>query len=167
MTALMPHFWKMRLSVRFRTPDPLGQGKGYSSNEAEEHSLRRTAHPWRCPEATLDLRLIAYEIGVAHSHLINAANGITAPSPQLRQKLSEFLDLPLAKLFTQEGGAIQRGPSPRRQDQPQVRKARVMNAYIRDALRQAGAEAGRKARADAGLPSRSKITKQFNVWLSC
>jgi hypothetical protein len=28
-----------------------------------------------------------------------------------------------------------------------------MNAGIRDALRQAGAEAGRKARADAGLPA--------------
>ena len=27
-----------------------------------------------------------------------------------------------------------------------------MNQHIRDALRQAGAEAGRKARADAGLP---------------
>jgi hypothetical protein len=27
-----------------------------------------------------------------------------------------------------------------------------MNAHVRDALRQAGAEAGRKARADAGLP---------------
>ena len=27
-----------------------------------------------------------------------------------------------------------------------------MNARVRDALRQAGAEAGRKARADAGLP---------------
>jgi hypothetical protein len=27
-----------------------------------------------------------------------------------------------------------------------------MNQHVRDALRQAGAEAGRKARADAGLP---------------
>lgn len=27
-----------------------------------------------------------------------------------------------------------------------------MKAHVRDALRQAGAEAGRKARADAGLP---------------
>jgi hypothetical protein len=27
-----------------------------------------------------------------------------------------------------------------------------MNPHVRDALRQAGAEAGRKARADAGLP---------------
>jgi hypothetical protein len=27
-----------------------------------------------------------------------------------------------------------------------------MNARVRDALRQAGAQAGRKARADAGLP---------------
>ena len=49
-----------------------------------------------------DLRLIAYETGVAYSHLINAANGITAPSPDLRQKLSEFLDLPVERLFTQQ-----------------------------------------------------------------
>ena len=47
-----------------------------------------------------NLRLIAYETGVAYSHLINAANGITPPSPELRQKLSEFLDLPVEKLFT-------------------------------------------------------------------
>jgi hypothetical protein len=32
-----------------------------------------------------NLRLIAYETGVAYSHLINAANGITPPSPQLRR----------------------------------------------------------------------------------
>jgi transcriptional regulator with XRE-family HTH domain len=101
-----------------------------------------------------NLRLIAYETGVAYSHLINAANGITAPSPELRQKLSEFLDLPVEKLFTPRGPrrAIQSGPGPRRQDQPQVREARGMNARVRDALRQAGAQAGRKARADAGLP---------------
>jgi transcriptional regulator with XRE-family HTH domain len=49
-----------------------------------------------------NLRLIAYETGVAYSHLMNAANGITAPSPELRQKLSEFLDLPVQKLFTKE-----------------------------------------------------------------
>jgi hypothetical protein len=54
-----------------------------------------------------NLRLIAYETGVAYSHLINAANGITAPSPQLRQKLSEFLDLPIEKLFTREALAAQ------------------------------------------------------------
>ena len=47
-----------------------------------------------------NLRLIAYETGVAYSHLLNAANGITPPSPQLRQKLSEFLNLPVEKLFT-------------------------------------------------------------------
>ena len=33
-----------------------------------------------------------------------------------------------------------------------------MKAHVRDALREAGAEAGRKARADAGLPEQSKIT---------
>ena len=49
-----------------------------------------------------NLRLIAYETGVAYSHLINAANGVTAPSPELRQKLSEFLDLPVGKLFSYE-----------------------------------------------------------------
>ncbi|MFL6043796.1 MAG: helix-turn-helix domain-containing protein [Propionibacteriaceae bacterium] len=54
-----------------------------------------------------NLRLIAYETGVAYSHLMNAANGITAPSPELRQKLSEFLDLPVEKLFTQEALAAQ------------------------------------------------------------
>jgi transcriptional regulator with XRE-family HTH domain len=54
-----------------------------------------------------NLRLIAYETGVAYSHLMNAANGITAPAPELRQKLSEFLDLPVEKLFTQEALAAQ------------------------------------------------------------
>jgi len=49
-----------------------------------------------------NLRLIAYETSVGYSHLINAANGITAPSPELRQKLTEFLDLPADELFTQE-----------------------------------------------------------------
>jgi transcriptional regulator with XRE-family HTH domain len=47
-----------------------------------------------------NLKLIAYETGVAYSHLINAANGITPPSPQLRKKLSEFLGLPVEKLFS-------------------------------------------------------------------
>jgi hypothetical protein len=42
-----------------------------------------------------NLRLIAYETGVAYSHLINAANGITPPSPELRSTLSEFLGLPV------------------------------------------------------------------------
>jgi transcriptional regulator with XRE-family HTH domain len=54
-----------------------------------------------------NLRLIAYETGVAYSHLVNAANGITAPSPELRQKLSEFLDLPVETLFTHEALAAQ------------------------------------------------------------
>jgi transcriptional regulator with XRE-family HTH domain len=54
-----------------------------------------------------NLRLIAYETGVAYSHLVNAANGITAPSPELRQKLSEFLDLPVEKLFTREALAVE------------------------------------------------------------
>ena len=52
-------------------------------------------------------RLIAYETGVASSHLTNAANGMTAPSPDLQQKLSVFLDLPVEKLFTQEALAAQ------------------------------------------------------------
>jgi transcriptional regulator with XRE-family HTH domain len=47
-----------------------------------------------------NLRLIAYETGVAYSHLINAANGITPPSPELRSKLSGFLGLPVEKLFS-------------------------------------------------------------------
>jgi hypothetical protein len=50
---------------------------------------------WNC-------KLIAYETGVGYSHLINAANGITAPSPELRSKLSEFLGLPVEKLFSTE-----------------------------------------------------------------
>jgi transcriptional regulator with XRE-family HTH domain len=54
-----------------------------------------------------NLRLVAYETGVAYSHLVNAANGITAPSPELRQKLSDFLDLPIEKLFTQEALAVE------------------------------------------------------------
>jgi transcriptional regulator with XRE-family HTH domain len=47
-----------------------------------------------------NLRLIAYETGVAYSHLLNAANGITPPSAELRSKLSEFLGLPVEKLFS-------------------------------------------------------------------
>jgi transcriptional regulator with XRE-family HTH domain len=49
-----------------------------------------------------NLKLIAYETGVAYGHLINAANGITPPSPQLRTKLSEFLGLPVEKLFSND-----------------------------------------------------------------
>ena len=54
-----------------------------------------------------NLRLIAYETGVAYSHLLNAVNGVTAPSPELRQKLSEFLNLPVEKLFTEDALAAQ------------------------------------------------------------
>jgi transcriptional regulator with XRE-family HTH domain len=49
-----------------------------------------------------NLRLIAYETGVGYNHLLNAVNGVTAPSPELREKLSEFLDLPVEKLFSRE-----------------------------------------------------------------
>ena len=42
-----------------------------------------------------------------------------------------------------------------------------MNAHVRAALREAGAEAGRKARAEAGLPSKSKTLNVFSAWLSC
>jgi hypothetical protein len=60
-----------------------------------------------------NLKLIAYETGVGYNHLLNAVNGVTAPSPQLREKLSEFLGLPVEKLFSadalaatySEGGA--------------------------------------------------------------
>ena len=54
-----------------------------------------------------NLRLIAYETGVGYSPLINSANGITPPSPELRQKRSEFLDLPIEKLFTPEALAAE------------------------------------------------------------
>jgi hypothetical protein len=47
-----------------------------------------------------NLKLIAYETGVGYNHLLNAVNGVTPASPQLRQKLSEFLNLPVEKLFT-------------------------------------------------------------------
>jgi hypothetical protein len=100
-----------------------------------------------------NLRLIAYETGVAYSHLINAANGITPPSPQLRQKLRVSWPADREALQSRRSsGHVQRGQGAWRQDQPQVRKARGVNTRVRDALRQAGAEAGRKARADAGLP---------------
>jgi hypothetical protein len=49
-----------------------------------------------------NLRLIAYEVGLGYTHLINSANGVTRPSPDLPQKLSKFLDLPVEQLFTQE-----------------------------------------------------------------
>ena len=49
-----------------------------------------------------NLRLVAFELGVGYSHLINSANGVTRPSPDLQQKLSKFLDLPVEQLFTQE-----------------------------------------------------------------
>jgi hypothetical protein len=51
--------------------------------------------------------LIAFECGLGYNALLNAVNGVTAPSPELRQKLSEFLDLPVEKLFTQEALAAQ------------------------------------------------------------
>jgi hypothetical protein len=54
-----------------------------------------------------NLRLIAYETGVGYSHLINSVNGVTRPSPDLQQKLSKFLDLPVEKLFTQEALAVE------------------------------------------------------------
>jgi transcriptional regulator with XRE-family HTH domain len=47
-----------------------------------------------------NLKLIAFESGVGYNHLLNAVNGVTAPSPQLREKLSEFLGLPVEKLFS-------------------------------------------------------------------
>jgi hypothetical protein len=49
-----------------------------------------------------NLRLIAYETGLGYNHLLNAVNGVTPASPQVRRKLSEFLDLPVEELFTQE-----------------------------------------------------------------
>ena len=106
--------------------------------------------------------------GVAYSHLIWSANGITAPSPDLRQKLSNFFDLPIEKLFTSEALAV-------KYHEGQARGGKISRRYGRraaltrvpDALREAGAEAGRKAPADAGCLSRSKITKQFSAWLSC
>jgi hypothetical protein len=117
---------------------------------------------WNC-------RLIAYEIGVAYSHLINAANGISPSSPELRSTLSEFLGLPVEKLFTTDALAAtySEGRARARQDQPHVRETRGMNTQVRDVLRQAGAEAGRKARAEAGCHRRSKITKQSSGWLNC
>jgi hypothetical protein len=100
-----------------------------------------------------NLRLIAYETGVAYSHLINAANGITPPSPQLRQKLRVSWPADREALQSRRSsGHVQRGQGAWRQDQPQVRETRGMKRHVRDALREAGAEAGRKARADAGLP---------------
>ena len=84
----------------FETPDLLEAGTGGMSSKNTrfgEQPIRgvvRRRH-W-------NLRLIAYETGVGYSHLINAANGITPPSPELRQKLSEFLDLPVEKLFIPE-----------------------------------------------------------------
>ena len=54
-----------------------------------------------------NLRLIAYETGVGYSHLINSANGVTRPSQDLQQKLSQFFDLPVERLFTQEALAVE------------------------------------------------------------
>jgi transcriptional regulator with XRE-family HTH domain len=69
-------------------------GRNSRFGEQPIRGVIRRRH-WNC-------RLIAYETGVSYSHLINAANGITAPSPQLRSKLSEFLGLPVEKLFSAE-----------------------------------------------------------------
>jgi hypothetical protein len=100
-----------------------------------------------------NLRLIAYETGVAYSHLINAANGITPPSPQLRQKLRVSWPADREALQSRRSsGHVQRGQGAWRQDQPQVRETRGMNLRIQYELRKAGAEAGRRARREAGLP---------------
>ena len=93
-----------------------------------------------------NLKLIAFETGVGYSHLLNAVNGVAAPSPELREKLSEFLGLPVEKLFSPEALAantVRAGRSAARS--AGVRKARGVNPDSE--LRQAGAEAGRKARA--------------------
>jgi transcriptional regulator with XRE-family HTH domain len=47
-----------------------------------------------------NLRLIAYETGLGYNHVVNACNGVTAPSPELLSKLSEFLGLPAERLFS-------------------------------------------------------------------
>jgi hypothetical protein len=54
-----------------------------------------------------NLRLVAFELGVGYSHLINSANGVTRPSRDLQQKLSKFFDLPVEKLFTDEVLAVE------------------------------------------------------------
>lgn len=43
---------------------------------------------------------VARRIGITYPHLINAGCGRVAPAPELRERLSEFLDLPEEKLFT-------------------------------------------------------------------
>jgi transcriptional regulator with XRE-family HTH domain len=126
--------WKMRLSFFFEPSVIISQGRGGKgcSSQWRVRTLALASSPSGVSSGgdIGTLRLIAYETGVAYSHLINAANGITPPSPQLRQKLSEFLDLPIEKLFTADAltARYKRGPSRRRQDQPQVRKARGLNA---------------------------------------
>jgi hypothetical protein len=84
--------WKMRLSSFFLALPGHLSGKG-RKRLFEPMARKNTCfgeQPIRgvVRKRHWNLRLIAYETGVAYSHLINAANGITAPSPELRQKLS-------------------------------------------------------------------------------
>jgi transcriptional regulator with XRE-family HTH domain len=44
--------------------------------------------------------LLADEIGVSRSQLVYAARGISAPSPELRTKLSNFFGVAPGELFT-------------------------------------------------------------------
>jgi transcriptional regulator with XRE-family HTH domain len=44
--------------------------------------------------------LLAEEIGVSRAQLVYAARGISAPSPELRTKLSNFFGVPPGELFT-------------------------------------------------------------------
>jgi len=116
-----------------------------------------------------NLRLIAYETGVAYSHLINAANGITPPSPQLRRTLSAFLDLPIEKLFTADALAA-------KYNEGRPLGGKISRRYGRRAA-WSGTSKARCARREQKLATRhvltpdcrntSKITKRFSEWLSC
>jgi hypothetical protein len=45
-------------------------------------------------------KLLADKIGVSRAHLVYAARGISAPSPELRTKLSNFFGVAPGKLFS-------------------------------------------------------------------
>ncbi len=49
-----------------------------------------------------NIKWVAQKLGVRYSHVINAGQGIIAPSPELRKRLSDFLKVPEEKLFTKE-----------------------------------------------------------------
>lgn len=53
-------------------------------------------------EKCLVITGVAHQIGVGHQHLNRVVNGRTPPSDAVRERLPEFIGVPLEELFTPE-----------------------------------------------------------------